>query len=315
MAWIKIEASLPDKPEVVSLAAALKMDRDGVVGRLFRLWTWADANHITGESVPVTGAFLDELCRRRGFAQALRSVGWLGGQDGALTFPNFARHNGKEAKKRALVQMRVAKHRERESNDNHGNAFVTQEPLQGCNASSVTKALPPSSPAPAPALPPAPPITPPTPSPTNLPPKSLSAGEELLPVKRTTRKSEAKPQGEVLSRVSIVESIYYAYPKLTGKGRALQEIERAIKGGVAWDVLLERTQAYGRAVREWPPAYRYTRDGRDLCPHPATWFHQRRWEDDEETWRPLGGGEAESLRERLIREAEEEGELIRRSAS
>ncbi len=100
--WIKIETTLPDKPEVIAMAAMLKVrDSDAIVGKLVRLWAWADQNSIDGHRIAITREFIDRLCNLRGFSAALQSVGWLVLDDGLLTFPHFARHNGHSAKSRA----------------------------------------------------------------------------------------------------------------------------------------------------------------------------------------------------------------------
>lgn len=100
--WIKIETTTPDKPEVVAMAARLRMsDPDTVVGKLVRLWAWADANSVDGHEISITRAFVDRLTACKGFAAAMESVGWLEGADMLLSFPGFSRHNGDSAKKRA----------------------------------------------------------------------------------------------------------------------------------------------------------------------------------------------------------------------
>jgi hypothetical protein len=109
--WIKLECTTPDKPEIVRMASSLRIDQDAVVGKLLRVWVWADQNSIAGESVTITAAFIDRLTNRRGFARAMRDAGWLIGDDGAMTFPNFDRHNGTTAKARSVTNRRVAKHR------------------------------------------------------------------------------------------------------------------------------------------------------------------------------------------------------------
>lgn len=125
MAWIKIDHTTPDKPEVIRMAAGLKLDPDAVVGKLVRVWVWADQQSVDGNDVPVTSAFLDRLTGRKGFASAMRTAGWLTGAEGALTFPMFDRHNGETAKARAQTNRRVAEHRQRK-----GNADVTPPALQ-----------------------------------------------------------------------------------------------------------------------------------------------------------------------------------------
>jgi hypothetical protein len=125
--WIKIEMETPDKPEVVNMAAILRMDQDAVTGKLFRIWTWADRNSIDGEAMPITCAFLDRLTTKRGFSAAMRQVGWLAGEDGNLTFPGFYRHNGITAKARAESNRRMANTRERRQ-FGCGNVALKEQP-------------------------------------------------------------------------------------------------------------------------------------------------------------------------------------------
>jgi hypothetical protein len=55
-------------------------------------------------------------------------------KDGQLSIPNFGRHNGDTAKKRALTAKRVSESR--------GNSKDVTQVKQNCNATSVTGALP-----------------------------------------------------------------------------------------------------------------------------------------------------------------------------
>ncbi len=109
--WIKVEDCLPDKPEVVGIASSLGLDQDAVVGKLIRLWAWADQQTVDGCAVSVTKAFIDRLAFAPGFADAMREVGWLVASDGKMAFPNFERHNGETAKQRALAAKRMARGR------------------------------------------------------------------------------------------------------------------------------------------------------------------------------------------------------------
>ena len=107
------------------MAFILKLDQDSVVGKLVRVWVWADQNSVTGNGITVTSAFIDRLTSKKGFAAAMREVNWLIGADGDLTFPCFDRHNGDTAKSRAQTNRRVASHRGKE-----------------CNADTVTNVTP-----------------------------------------------------------------------------------------------------------------------------------------------------------------------------
>ncbi|EPR9140274.1 DnaT-like ssDNA-binding domain-containing protein [Cronobacter sakazakii] len=113
--WIKVEVITPDKPEIFQIAEILNIDPDAVLGKLVRIWAWADQQTIDGNAGSVTKGVLDRLAFITGFADALITVGWLAYEDGRLVLPNFERHNGESSKKRALTNRRVAEHRKRET--------------------------------------------------------------------------------------------------------------------------------------------------------------------------------------------------------
>jgi hypothetical protein len=141
--WIKVRFDLLDDPAVIEMSALLDMEDYAVVGRLVKLWTWADKHTISGNAMSVTEKFLDRYVSAVGFADAMRKVGWLGGDDGSISFPNFDRHNGKTAKNRAQTNLRVAQHREQQN----GNATVTKKALQKPlpeKRRSINTPLPPS---------------------------------------------------------------------------------------------------------------------------------------------------------------------------
>lgn len=113
--WIKIETCTPDKPEICSIATQLRMDEDTVMGKLVRLWSWAELNRIQPNDIGVTKEFIDKLVGRKGFAAALAQTGWLMETEGKLQFRNFKRHNSPVAQNKALTAKRVARHRLRKS--------------------------------------------------------------------------------------------------------------------------------------------------------------------------------------------------------
>jgi hypothetical protein len=87
------------------------MDSDAVVGKLVRLWSWAELNRIDPNDLGVTKEFIDKLVGRKGFAQALEKTGWLIETGEKLSFRNFKRHNSPVAQNKALTAKRVARHR------------------------------------------------------------------------------------------------------------------------------------------------------------------------------------------------------------
>ncbi len=109
--WIKFECATLNKPEVAMMSARLERDPDEIIGKLLRWWHWLDENTENGNAVSVTKAFIDRITFCEGFANALCQVSWLEGRDGRFSVPNFDRHNGETAKKRALSQKRTQKHR------------------------------------------------------------------------------------------------------------------------------------------------------------------------------------------------------------
>jgi hypothetical protein len=111
--WIKIETATADKPEICAIATRLRLDTDTVVGKLVRLWSWAEVNRIHGNDIGVTKEFLDKLVGRKGFAEALEHAGWLICDGERLRFPNFERHNGNASKIRSQTAKRVERHRQR----------------------------------------------------------------------------------------------------------------------------------------------------------------------------------------------------------
>lgn len=116
--WIKIEVSTPDKPEICAIATKLRIDPDAVVGKLVRLWSWAELSGVDPNALNVTKEFLDKVCGRKGFADALIHAGWLLESEGQLSFPHFERHNGNASKVRGLTARRVEQHRARQTKNN-----------------------------------------------------------------------------------------------------------------------------------------------------------------------------------------------------
>ncbi len=109
--WSKMEHALRDKPEVIAMSLSLKIERDLIVGKLHRAWTWFDQHTVDGNAPGVTPAFLNEHVALDGFASALESVGWLSIRNNGISMPNFDRHCSKSAKGRALTNSRVKRSR------------------------------------------------------------------------------------------------------------------------------------------------------------------------------------------------------------
>ena len=110
--WIKIETSLPRKPEVMQLADILGIDEFAVVGHLVCFWSWVDEN-VSLECPFVSGTKrgLDRVAGRDGFTDAMVTVGWLKMDGGSVSIPHLEYHLDQSAKTRALEARKKARQR------------------------------------------------------------------------------------------------------------------------------------------------------------------------------------------------------------
>lgn len=125
MAWIPMRTDLEDDPAVIAIAAALELEVDLVVGKLHRLWSWANQQLLDGNARGVTESWVDRKVSAPGFARAMAQQGWLELATDGVRFPKFDSWNSKSGKSRAVTARRVAAHR-----------------LRKCNGSTVTKSVP-----------------------------------------------------------------------------------------------------------------------------------------------------------------------------
>ncbi|WP_460151820.1 hypothetical protein [Pseudomonas sp. S2_B07] len=113
--WIKVRVDLATDPAVIGIAASLDCSEFEVVGMLLHFWSWANAQSRDGHIVGVTKNWIDRFVRRDGFAAAMEKVDWLIDEGDGILIPNFNRHNGQSAKKRAVDGKRQKNHREKMS--------------------------------------------------------------------------------------------------------------------------------------------------------------------------------------------------------
>lgn len=137
--WIKLECATPDKPEVMRAARRLGVERDLVFGKLVRMWGWFDRNSVDGLVDGAVSTDVDALVGLEGFASALMYVGWLHCDDDAeyVSLPNFDRHNGETAKKRALKNKRQANWRAKTVDTNESTHASTREEKRRNNSTTA----------------------------------------------------------------------------------------------------------------------------------------------------------------------------------
>lgn len=131
MSWIKIETTLPQKPEVVKISAILQKKSAEVVGGLVLLWCLTDGLTEDGFLQYYTREEIDRVTGLKGFGRALERVGWIEYSEEGIRLVNYEKHNGRSAKKRAETARRVGRHRAK------GVTDVTEETEQS-NAKGVT---------------------------------------------------------------------------------------------------------------------------------------------------------------------------------
>jgi hypothetical protein len=126
MSWIKVENATPNKPEVLKLARLLGVSRDDAFGKAMRFWIWLDGVTVDGRVDGVTSTDVDAVVGAVGVADALIAAGWLSISEDqqSIVVPNFDRHNGESAKKRAQKTQRQAKWRAKHV-DAHVDATVS----------------------------------------------------------------------------------------------------------------------------------------------------------------------------------------------
>lgn len=110
--WIKMRHDLPDDPAVIGVAARTGLDEDAVIGKLLRLWSWADRHTVNGDAPSVTLVWIDRHVGATGFASALVAVGWLEETSDGIRIPKFDAHISESAKQRALTARRNRKLRD-----------------------------------------------------------------------------------------------------------------------------------------------------------------------------------------------------------
>jgi len=109
--WIKMRIDLAADPAVIRIRRATGVDADAVVGKLHRLWSWADAHTADGFAAGLDAEWVDEFAGCAGFAAAMSAAGWLEVDADGVRFANFDRHNGQPAKVRALRKTRMERFR------------------------------------------------------------------------------------------------------------------------------------------------------------------------------------------------------------
>ena len=103
---------------------------------------------------------------------------------------------------------------------------------------------------------------------------AIASAEELFnqSKKDPVRTGKDVARRDEFSYTEDFTAFWTAYPRHVGKGKAFAEWKR-IKGRPPVEEIIQ-------AVRKQQRSEQWTKDGGQFIPHPSTWLHQRRWEDE-----------------------------------
>jgi hypothetical protein len=102
MAWLPIEFDTPDKTEILRMSEALRKSPEEVLGCVVLVWIWVQQNTADGRIKKGSLSMIDRAARRAGFGKAMGDAEWAKMDGDELVFPNWDRHNSKNAKARKL---------------------------------------------------------------------------------------------------------------------------------------------------------------------------------------------------------------------
>lgn len=106
MHWIKLDKQLFHDPKIARIATALGVRRHEAVGLVAHAWAYFDTHSTDGTIEFGTPDMVDQYVGRHGVAEAMASVGWLDWNDKHLVMPDFDKHMGQSAKRRAVDRER-----------------------------------------------------------------------------------------------------------------------------------------------------------------------------------------------------------------
>lgn len=190
--WIKARTGLSRDPAVIYMARTLGITRHEVVGRLLEVWGWADGETEDGVLYGVDAQFIDDIAGLAGFARAMAATPgtpWLMLPEQPplrAVIPEWWRHNGSSAKRRARNQLQQADSRERRGKGRSGHKSAVSDVSPRRQPARLTRGeervqLSPSSPPTLGSAPDAPPC----------PQCSRSVWTHALPEADVTRRCEA----------------------------------------------------------------------------------------------------------------------------
>lgn len=137
--WIPMRCDLDQDPATIAIGLALGITACEVVGRLLKVWSWANSQSIDGVFRRIPLATLDAMAGVTGFADAMIAVGWVVRHRNTFSFNNFDRWNGITAKERLQKSRRQARWRKKERVD--GTVDGTVDGVDDSSSSLLSSSL------------------------------------------------------------------------------------------------------------------------------------------------------------------------------
>jgi hypothetical protein len=124
--WIKWEKGLVRKPEIMKIAKRLGVTKHHAAACCMIVWEWAEDITIDGYIRDMGASDVSNAVDITGIGEAMEDVDWILDGGDCISFPNWDRHNGDPAKKRALNshRMRIIRAEERAQDLNKRAEFV-----------------------------------------------------------------------------------------------------------------------------------------------------------------------------------------------
>ncbi|VWD60815.1 hypothetical protein BLA18628_07188 [Burkholderia aenigmatica] len=248
--WIKMSADLSEDPIVIAIAARLGIDEFSVVGRLHRIWSWADRHLADGLALGITPEWIDQFVRLDGFSNALLEVGWLSRIDkaGLLDSQQNLLDSFSETfldSSRILLDSRVG--------GGMGGVVFPRffRFLSGKTTKTTTKT---------------------NPTPTR---------EREIEKDRETQ-IERRIEKEIDKGVSRIENVekdesfsifWKAYPRKDSKVQAQKAFVKLAPSAELLERILDALDRFKRCDQ-------WMREDGKFIPFASTWLNQRRWEDE-----------------------------------
>ena len=257
MAWIEVYDTLPDHPKVMRLSACLSMDKDAVVGKLVRLWTWAINNRESGQFTGLDESIIAEVTRYKGephvLLDALVSSGLMDCNEAGYCIHDWDEHvsmllEGRK-KKRAQTRERVRKYRERQALiATEAAAKAAAEAAAGASTRNALQER-------------------------NVTQKSNACNAATVPYHTVYISPYNPPKGE--ASLYRFDEFWDAYPKVKHKGKKVAQ--------AAWKKLNPGDELIGvilSAIKAQEQTQDWQKGNGQYIPYPATWLNGRRWEDE-----------------------------------